>query len=146
MSSSVYAVAAIDILDPTQLGLDLTSATNKATLFLTALVPNFLTNSDFTAAPYTSNEVSGGGYTPGGQVLTTQTFVAAGAAPVCTYNADDPAWTNITATGMRWSIFYADGLAGNNVYYGLDFGADFNASAGPVTIVFDVLGIFTWTL
>lgn len=145
MASSVYAPVMVDALDPTGTALDMVAAANKAALFTNALTPNFLTDSDFTLAPYTTNEVSSAGYTAGGLAIPTPTWVAAGAAPVITYDAGDLGWVGVTFTARR-CIFYADGLATNNVFYCLDFLADFTATAGPFNIVFAGTGIFTWTL
>jgi len=145
MASSAYAVALVDVLDVTQLALDLTAAGNKVALFTNTLTPNFLTDSGFASAPYNANQVTSANYTAGGLVIASPTWVAAGAAPVITYDLADSAWNPVTFTARR-AIYYADGLAGKNVYYCLDFGSDFTATTGPFTIVYDVLGLFTWTL
>lgn len=145
MASSLYAPAMVDVLDATQLGLDLTAAGNKAALFTNLLTPNYLADSSFGSAPYTANQVSSAGYTAGGLTITTPTLTAAGSAPVITYDADNLSWTGVSLTA-RYAIFYAAGLGGTPVFYGLDFGADFTASSGPFTVIFDTLGIWTWTL
>lgn len=145
MASSAYAVALVDVLDATQLALSLVDAGNKVALFTNSLTPNFLTDSDFTGAPYNANQVSSANYTAGGLVITSPTWVAAGAAPVITYDLADSAWNPVSFTARR-AIYYADALGTNNVYYCLDFLSDFTATTGPFTIVYDVLGLFTWTL
>ena len=145
MASSAYAVTMTNLLDGTLTTFSLTAAGNKVALFTSALAPNFLTNTDFTAAPYTTNEVASAGYTAGGLAIAGPSWVAAGASPVITYDAIDSAWTGVTLTA-RQAIYYADALAGNNLCYCLDFGSDFTATAGPFTIVYNVAGIFTWTL
>lgn len=146
MASSVYAVSMVDVLDATALNLSLVDAGNRIALFTNALVPNFLTDSDFTAAPYNANQVAASGtYATGGQLLAGQTFIAAGASPVITYDATNSGWTGVTFTA-RYGIFYADAIATNSVYYCLDFGADFTATTGPFDILYHAAGIFTWTL
>lgn len=145
MASSGYAVVWVDVVDPTGTALDMTSASNKVALFTATLSPNFLTDSAFNAAPYTSNEVSSANYTAGGAALAGQSWTAAGASPVITYTMTNPSWNPVSFTA-RYAIFYADGLAGKNVYYCCDFGSNFTATTGPFTIQISGSGLFTWTL
>lgn len=145
MASSLYVVAFTDVLDATQLAIDLTVATNKIALFTNALVPNFVTDSDFGAAPYLTNQVTSVNYTAGGNVIGTPTLVGSGTPTKIIYDHVDPTWGPVTFTA-RYGVYYADALAGNNVYYCLDFGADFTATAGTFLIQLDALGLFQWNL
>lgn len=145
MASSLYVPSFVDALDPTGLALDLTSTSNKIALFTSSLSPNFVTDSDFTAAPYTSNQVSSSGYVAGGQALVAPTWVGSGSPPKITFDHDNPSWSGVTFTA-RYGIYYADGLAGNNVFYCCDFGSDFTATAGTFLIQLDAAGLFYWTM
>lgn len=145
MASSLYAAAFVDCLDATQLALDLTSSLNKAALFTNALSVNTLTDSNFASAPYTSNEVSSAGYTAGGLLIPTPTLVGSSGPLKIVYDAGDLSWTGVSFTA-RYAVFYADGLAGNNVFFLLDFGADFTVVSNQFLIQFDPSGIWQWTL
>lgn len=145
MASSLILPAWIDSVDASQNNLDITSALNKIALFTNALVPAPVTDTDFTAAPYNANQVASAGYVAGGSVLVGQTYVASGGPNKMVYDATDHTWNGVTFTA-RWAIFYADGLAGNNVYFAMDFGADFPVAGGDFVIQFNASGIIQWTV
>jgi hypothetical protein len=145
MASSLILPAWIDSADATLNGLNIVSASNKLALFTNLLTPNPVTDTSFTSAPYTSNEVSSAGYTAGGAVIAGQTFVASSGPNKMVYDATDQTFTGVTFTA-RWAIFYADGLAGNNVYFAMDFGADFPVAGGDFVIQFNASGIIQWTV
>jgi len=143
--SSLYVPVLVDALDASQNNFELTSALNKIALFTNALAVNTLTDSDFIAAPYNANQVVSANYTAGGQLLTAQTLVGSAAPLKIVYDAADPTWTNVSFTA-RYGVMYADGLVGNNVYFLLDFGADFTVTANQFLIQFDALGVWQWNL
>jgi hypothetical protein len=145
MPSGLYVATFTDVLDVTQLGLDLVSASNKIALFTNALSVNFLTDTGFASAPYTANQVASAGYTAGGQTIGSPTLVGTGGPSRITYDAADTTWAGVTLTA-RYAVLYADALAGKNVFYCCDFGSDFTATGGPFTIQWNASGIFQWNL
>jgi hypothetical protein len=132
-ASGLYVLTWIDILDTTQLAVDLDLETHKVALFSNSITPNFSTDTAYGAAPYNANEVSGTGYTAGGATLTG-TAVSESPAGTLMWDATDPAWTTATFSGVRCALYYADALAGNNAIVLQNFGADYAVTAGTFTI------------
>ena len=96
-----------------------------------------------------ANEVSGTGYTAGGNTVANITDALSGAGLV-TLDGDDPATWSQDAAGFsnaRRAILYVDrgGAASANelIAYSDDFGADRGNVAGDFTIEMDAAGIFT---
>lgn len=86
-----------------------------------------------------------GGYTAGGQQLTSDDFTQS--TNVLKWDATDPSWTSATFTARR-AFFYVDTAGASSTDTLLcwnDFGADETVSAGTFTIVLDSAGIFTVT-
>ena len=77
-NSGLFLVTWIDIVDATQLAIDLSLATHKVALFNNTITPNFSTDTAYGAAPYNANEVSGTGWAAGGVLLSA---AAAGGRP-----------------------------------------------------------------
>ena len=90
-----------------------------------------------TTAYTTSNEVTGTGYTAGGNTLTGATIGTSGTTAYVDF--DDPEWTSASFTA-RGALIYNDTLAGNNSIAVLDFGGDFTVSSGTFRIVFPAAG------
>ncbi|MFI6510108.1 hypothetical protein ACIBCT_21090 [Streptosporangium sp. NPDC050855] len=143
-ASGLYVATFVDVLDTTQLALDLDLETHKVALFTSSLTPNYTTDTAYGVAPYNANEVSGTGYTNGGATLTGTTFT--GAAGVATFDANDVSWTTSTITGARGALIYADALAGNNAIVMVHLGSDYSTSAGTLAITWNAAGIFALTL
>lgn len=122
-----------DILDTTQLAIDLDLETHKVAMFTNTITPNFSTDTAFNVAPYNANEVSGTGYTTGGVAVTTTT-VSESPTGTLMWDAADPSWTTSTITNARCGLYYADALAGNNAIVLVNFGADYSTTAGTFTI------------
>ena len=116
------------------IALDLSSETNiKVAMFTNSLTtPNFDTDTGYSAAPYTSNEVSGTGYSAGGLVLTTTTFAVSSGTLL--WNADDASWTSSTITNARGALVYDNSLTGKPGVCAIAFGADYSTSNGTFTI------------
>ena len=139
--SGLFVVNFIDILDATQLAVDLSLTTNKWALFTNSITPNYTTDTAYGVAPYNANEISGTGYTAGGAVTASPTLT--GSAGIMTYDQADTSWTTSTITNARCGLLYADALAGNNAICLVDFGADYSTSAGTFTIQWNASGVFT---
>lgn len=84
---------------------------------------------------------AGSGYTAGGETLANVSVTESGA--VIIIDADDPLWTSLTATNLRYAVIYNDTHASDALIYLLDFGSDKNPTAENFTIQFDSGGIFT---
>jgi hypothetical protein len=140
-SSGMYLVNWIDILDATQLAIDLSLTTHKWALYTNTLTPNFSTDQSYSA----TNEISGTNYTAGGR-----TIAAGGGSPTVTesptgtimYDQSDMTWPTASFTA-RGGILYADALAGDNLIVAQTYGADITATAGTFTIQFNSLGVLT---
>ena len=113
-----------------------------------------LTSSTYTPSQSThdyyndiTNELStAGGYTAGGQQLTSDDFTLA--AGVWKWDATDPSWTSASFT-CRYAFYYVDTAGASStdplIIY-VDFGADQTVSAGTFTIVHHANGIGTVTI
>lgn len=131
-----------DILDTTQLGVNLDLETHKVALFSNSITPNFSTDTAYGAAPYNANEVSGTGWASGGVALTG-TAVDESPTGTLRWDAADVSETGTTLTNARCALIYADALAGNNAIVLVNFGADYSTVAGTFTIQWASGGIFT---
>lgn len=140
--SGLYLPTWIDILDTTQLAIDLDLETHKVAMFTNTITPNFSTDTAYGVAPYNANEVSGTGYTSGGALLTTTT-VSESPTGTIKWDADDTSWATSTITNARCALAYADALAGNNAIVLVNFGADYSTVAGTFTIQWASGGILT---
>lgn len=91
-----------------------------------------------------TNEISGTGYTAGGQAITTPTVTFDSATDETRLDADDPSWGSASFTA-RTAVWYkvkggastADPLIGY-----LPFGSDVTVSSGTFSIVCDSTGHF----
>ena len=93
-------------------------------------------NASFTAATtaYTaSNEVSGSGYTAGGNTLTNIDPTSSGTTAFLDFA--DTTWSSATITA-RGALIYNSTAAGNPAVAVLDFGADKTSTNGDFTVVF----------
>ncbi len=144
-ASGLFVTTWTDILDTTQLAIDLDLETHKVAMFSNSITPNFSTDTAYGVAPYNANEVSGTGYTSGGTVLTG-TALSESPTGTVMWDATDVSWTTSTITSARCALVYADALAGNNGIVLVNFGADYSTSAGTFTIQWASGGIFTLDL
>ena len=132
----------LDIFDTTQLAIDLDLETHRGAMFTNTITNDLTTDSAYGVAPFNANEVSGTGYTAGGNLLTTTTFTHTGTG-VLMWDAADLQWTTSTIANARAVLLYADALAGNNGIAWINFGGDFSTTAGTFTIQWAGGGIFS---
>jgi hypothetical protein len=141
-TSGMYVTTFIDVLDASQLAVDLSLTTHKFALYTNTLTPNFSTDASYAA----TNEISGTNYTAGGR-----TIAAGGGSPTTTesptgslmYDMNDMTWPTATFTA-RGSIEYADALTtptADALIVAHTFGADITATAGTFTIQWNALGL-----
>lgn len=89
-----------------------------------------------------ANEVTGTGYTAGGNVLTTATMTYTGATNVLTFSGDNAAWAASSITAA-YAVLYVDtGTAATSplICY-VDFQTDVTSSSGTFQITWDAAGI-----
>ena len=142
MASGMYGITFLNALK-NDLALDLDDTTAdrfKVMLVTSSYTPDFGTH-DFKAD--VTNEVSGTGYTAGGESLTSVTLTQSGGT--ITFDADDVTWTSSTITA-RGAVIYDDSLASDPLIAYIDFGADKSSSAGDFVLSFNASGIFTLDL
>lgn len=144
-ASGLFYITWRDVLDTTQLAIDLDLETHKIALFTNSITPNFSTDTAYGVSPYDANEVSGTGYSAGGAALTT-TAVDESPTGTIRWDADNSSWSTSTITNAKGGLIYADALAGNNAICLVNFGADYSTVAGTFLITWASGGIFTWDL
>jgi|TARA_X000001382_G_scaffold129945_1_gene123288 hypothetical protein len=89
-----------------------------------------------TTAYSTSNEVSGSGYSAGGETLTSKVVTTTGTTAY--FDAADPEWTSASFTANGALIY--NSTNGNKAIAVLAFGGDFTVSSGTFKIVFPAAG------
>ena len=101
--------------------------------FKIALYTNSASFNAATTAYTTSNEVSGTGYTAGGNTLTRVDPTTSGTTALIDFA--DTTWSSSTITA-RGAMIYNDSASGNPAVVILDFGADKTSTNGDFTVVF----------
>jgi len=107
------------------------AGTTADTMYM-ALYTSSATLDDTTTAYTATNEVSGTGYSAGGQALTTVAPTSSGTTAYLDF--DDETWTSSTITA-RGALIYNSTQSNKSVAV-LDFGADKTSTAGDFTVVF----------
>jgi hypothetical protein len=94
-----------------------------------------------------TNEITGTGYTAGGDTLTSVTLTYTAGTNVLALDAADVVWSGSTITA-RYAVIYDSTPATDAtrplIAY-VDFGADQSDSSGTFTITWDAAGIATIT-
>ena len=101
--------------------------------FKIALYTNSASFDASTSAYTTSNEVSGTGYSAGGNTLTRVDPTTSGTTAFTDFA--DTTWSSSTITA-RGAMIYNDTAAGNPAVVILDFGSDKTSTNGDFTVVF----------
>jgi hypothetical protein len=104
----------------------------KFALFNNSITPNFSTDTAYTAAPYTTNEITGTGYTAGGVTLASKTLTESPTGSLM-YDSADPSWTTATFSGARCGLIY-DSTVSSLALCLVNFGADFAVTSGTLTV------------
>jgi len=143
--SGLYVVSWKRPFDGTDLIIDWVNDGAKGALYTNTITPNYSTDTGIGAAPYTSNEVTGTGYTAGGNALSGKTVTESPAGTLM-FDANDLSWTTATFSAARGLVIYDTTLAlptANPVLCLVNFGADFGVTAGTFTVQFSSSGIWT---
>ena len=119
----------VGVLDGT---FDFSSGTSQ--VFKIALYTSSATLDATTTAYSVTNEVSGTGYSAGGETLVIATNPTS-SGTTAYLDFDDVTWSTATITARGALIYLADGGT-NPAVAVLDFGADKTSTAGDFTIVF----------
>lgn len=144
-NSGLYVVSWKRPFDGTDLVIDFVNDACKGALYTNTITPNFSTDTGIGAAPYTSNEVSGTGYTAGGASLASKTVTESPTGTLM-FDAADLSWTTATFSGARGLVIWDDTLTtptADPVLCLVNFGADFGVTAGTFTVQFSSSGIWT---
>jgi len=107
------------------------AGTTADTMYM-ALYTSSATLGATTTAYTATNEVSGTGYSAGGQALTAVAPTSSGTTAYLDF--DDETWTSSTITA-RGALIYNSTQSNKSVAV-LDFGADKTSTAGDFTVVF----------
>lgn len=95
-----------------------------------------------------TNEVTGTGYTAGGNACATPTWTGPDGSGVLTFDASDPAQIAQNAAGFstarRAILYYDTGTAATSrlVGYSADAGADYGNISGALDVAFNASGIY----
>ena len=126
--------------------VDWDSDTIKVALLTSSYTPNQDTHDYFDDV--SANEVTGTGYTSGGQTLGSKTVTYDGANNVIVLDAADVTWSSSTITA-RYAVVYNDSgaTAGQKALIGyVDFSSDQSSTNGNFTITWDATGIVRITV
>lgn len=85
-------------------------------------------------------EVSGSGYTSGGQSLANKIVTQDNTNDLAYFDADDVTWANSTITA-RYAVLYDNTLINKDLICVFDFGSDQSSSSGDFTISWNASGI-----
>ena len=113
-----------------------TTTTGTGNTFKIALYTSSATMSASTTAYATTNEVSGTGYTAGGNTLTNVDPTTSGTSALTDFS--DSTWSSSSITARGALIYNSSTTAGsaNRAVCALDFGADKTSTSGDFTIQF----------
>jgi hypothetical protein len=126
--------------------VDWDSDTIKVALLSSSYTPNQDTHDYYDDV--STYEVSGTGYTAGGQTLGSKTVSYDAATNVIVLDAADTTWTSSTITA-RYAVVYDDSgaTAGAKALIGyVDFSSDQSSTSGNFTITWDATGIVRITV
>ena len=120
-------------------GIDLDTMAIKVALVTATFAPNQDTEEDFADV---TNEITGTGYTAGGQALTTKAVTIDDTDNEGVFDADDVTWSTSTITARGAVVYYDSTVEATSllICY-LDFGSDQTSTAGDFTIAWNAEGI-----
>lgn len=87
-----------------------------------------------------TNEVTGTGYTTGGEALGSPTL--ASASGFTTFDGSDVSLSTTTLSNVRGTVTFDDTLTGDPLLNATTFGADYSTSSGTFAITWSASGIW----
>ena len=87
-----------------------------------------------------TNEVTGTGYTTGGEALGSPTFTKA--SGYATFDGTDVSLSTTTLSSIEGVVLFDDTLAGDPLLCAVDFGTTYSTSAGTFAITWNANGIW----
>ena len=142
--SGLFVSNIIDVLDASQLPIDLSLTTNKVALFDNTITPNYdvaAASAAYAAGVWAGGEASGAGYSAGGIVVASPTLT--GASGIMTFDMADTSWTSSTITSARGALFYQNALTPKAAICAIDFASAYSTVNGTFLITWNALGVFT---
>lgn len=130
-ASGVFLPTFRDVLDASQLAVNVSSDTFDIRLVDNTITPDFDTHDLW--ADLSSGEVSGTGYSAGGAALAS--FSMAISSGSLNFDATDAAFTSSTITA-RGAVIVDDTLTDDPLFCLLNFGSDISSSNGTFTVQF----------
>lgn len=125
--------------------VDFDSDTIKVALLTSSYTPDQDAHDYFNDV--SSNEVSGTGYTAGGNTLASKTATYDSANNVVILDAADTTWASSTITARYAVVYDSTGTASTSALIGyVDFGSDQSSTNGNFTITWDSTGIVRITV
>ena len=97
------------------------------------------TATDNTWADVSAKEISGTGYTAGGEALANKAVTQAATTK---FDADDTVWSTATFTANH-AVIYNDTQTNDDLVISLDFGGAQTVTGADFTIVYNASGIIT---
>lgn len=89
-------------------------------------------------------EISGTGYSAGGQTILLPTFFVDNTKNWCRYDASDLVWTNASITARGVILYYDTGVASTSTLIAfIDFLSDGTSTGADFTVQWSVDGVFT---
>lgn len=138
MASGVYGPFLRDAITNAKAFALNASDTVKYEFVSDTYTPNFDTHDE--EADIT-NEVTGSGYTTGGEALGSPTFAIA--SGVATFDGTDVSLGSTTLTSVEGVVLFDDTLSGDPLLCAVDFGSPYSTVAGTFAITWNASGIFT---
>jgi hypothetical protein len=125
--------------------IDFDSDTIKVALLTSSYTPNQDTHDYFNDV--STYEVSGTGYTAGGNTLASKTATYDSGTNVIVLDAADTTWASSTITARYAVVYDSTGTASTSALIGyVDFGSDQSSTNGNFTITWDSTGIVRITV
>ena len=124
--------------------VDWDTDTIKVALTTSSYTPNQDTHDYFNDV---TNEVTGTGYTAGGNTLSSKTITYDDANNVIVLDAADTTWASSTITARYAVVYDSTGTSSTSALIGyVDFGSDQSSTNGNFTITWDATGIVRVTV
>jgi hypothetical protein len=142
MASKLYGQFLLKALNKE---VDFDTDTIKVALLTSSYTPNQDTHDYFNDV--SANEVTGTGYTAGGNTLASKTATYDSGTNVIVLDAADTTWASSTITARYAVVYCSTGTASTSALIGyVDFGSDQSSTNGNFTITWDSTGIVRITV